>query len=285
MQQVLVRLFLVFILVGLTGCSAMISSATGRFADNLSNGILNQDDPQIVADGAPAYLLLIDGMINDNPDDVTLLSAGAKLYGAYASVFVEDPKRSLSMTEKALDYSSRAMCQKLKSVCTQRNEPFDQFEKSLAAVREDDLQLVYDFAVNWAGWIRARSDDWNAIGSLPKVKASLERVVALDPEFDQGGAQLYLGVMGTLLPPAMGGKPDLAKAHFEQALRITGGKNLIAKVLYAEHYARLVFDRKLHDRLLNEVLNAETRVPGYTLMNTIAKEQATKLLASGKDYF
>jgi hypothetical protein len=56
-------------------------------------------------------------------------------------------------------------------------------------------------------------------------------------------------------------------------------------VLYAERYARLVFDRELHDRLLKEVLAADAKVPGYTLSNLIAKEQAQKLLASGKDYF
>jgi hypothetical protein len=47
----------------------------------------------------------------------------------------------------------------------------------------------------------------------------------------------------------------------------------------------LVFDQKLHDRLLNEVLEAKTDVPGYTLSNTLAKKRARELLKSGKDYF
>ena len=263
----------------------MMSSATGRFADSLSNGILNQNDPQIVADGAPAYLLLIDGLIGDNPDDATLLAAGAKLYGAYASVFVKDPERSMLMTEKALQYSTRAMCQKLKSVCAQRDKPYEEYVKSLANIDRDDLPLVYTFAVSWAGWIQARADDWSAIGSLPKVKASLERVVTLDPEYDRGGAQLYLGVMATLLPPALGGKPKLARSHFESALTMSQGKNLMAKVLFAERYARLVFDQALHDRLLAEVISADTEAPGYTLSNTLAKERAKILLAGSKEYF
>ena len=285
-MSILVRqIALILLLASLTGCSAMMSSATGRLADSLSDGILNQDDPQIVADGAPAYLLLIDGMIQDNPDSIPLLSSGATLYGAYASVFVKDPKRSLKMTEKALTYSIRAMCEKLETLCASRDKPYEEYSKALGSVHQSDLKLVYNFAVNWAGWIRARSDDWNAIGDLPKVRASLERVVTLDPDYDNGGAQLYLGVMGTLLPPAMGGKPEKAKAYFENAIRISKGKNLMAKVLYAQHYARLVFDRDLHDKLLKEVLAAPTRETGYTLMNTLAKEQARELLASGKDYF
>ena len=46
-----------------------------------------------------------------------------------------------------------------------------------------------------------------------------------------------------------------------------------------------MFDRKLHDRLLREVLDAKTHVPGYTLMNTLAQKEARELLKSGEDYF
>ena len=59
----------------------------------------------------------------------------------------------------------------------------------------------------------------------------------------------------------------------------------MAKTLEAEFYARLVFDQALHDRLLGEVLAAEPRAPGYTLINTLAQQRARKLLESGKDYF
>jgi hypothetical protein len=56
-------------------------------------------------------------------------------------------------------------------------------------------------------------------------------------------------------------------------------------VEYARRYARLVFDRKLHDRLLNEVLAADTEVPGFTLSNVLAQRQARELLQSAEDYF
>ena len=91
--------------------------------------------------------------------------------------------------------------------------------------------------------------------------------------------------MATLLPKAMGGKPAEGQAYFERAMKMSDGKNLMVKVMYAERYARLVFDKELHDRLLKEVLAAEAKAPGYTLGNLLAKEQARKLLASSKDYF
>jgi hypothetical protein len=103
--------------------------------------------------------------------------------------------------------------------------------------------------------------------------------------YQDGASHLYLGVLATFIPPALGGKPDVGRRHFERALEISKDKNLMVKVLYAQHYARLIFDQKLHDRLLNEVLKAKTDVPGYTLSNTLAQERAKELLKSGEDYF
>ena len=76
-----------------------------------------------------------------------------------------------------------------------------------------------------------------------------------------------------------------AKQHFEKAIAISQGKNLMAKVLYAEKYARLIFDQALHDKLLNQVLKTEPRMRNFTLTNMLAQNQAKALLKSGKDYF
>jgi hypothetical protein len=59
----------------------------------------------------------------------------------------------------------------------------------------------------------------------------------------------------------------------------------MAKVEYARRYARLVFDRPLHDRLLEEVVGAPAEAPGLTLSNTLAKTQARELLASAPQHF
>ena len=74
-------------------------------------------------------------------------------------------------------------------------------------------------------------------------------------------------------------------AWFERAVALSEGRNLLARVLFAEHYARLVFDRELHDEQLRQVLDAEPDVPDLTLQNTYAKEQAQQLLDGADDYF
>ena len=96
---------------------------------------------------------------------------------------------------------------------------------------------------------------------------------------------MYLGVFETLAPAVLGGTPELGREHFERAIELSGGRFLMARVLLAEHYGRLVFDRELHDRELRTVLDSEPRQRGMTLANLIAQERARALLESADEYF
>ncbi len=273
------------LLAALAGCAALTSSATSRLADSVSGAILNQTDTATVRDGAPAYLLLIDGLIDGDPDNQDLLLAGASLYGAYASAFVDDEARALRLSDRSRGYGRRALCLRRRDLCARIDEPFREFEPGLAELRRSDVPALYGFAVSWAGWVQANSDDWAAVAEIPKIEASLQRVVALDESYEHGSAHLYLGVLATLLPQALGGQPEVGRQHFELAIELSGGRNLMAKVLFAQNYAMLVFDRELHDELLNQVLGANPVARDLTLSNTLAQELASELLQGADDYF
>ena len=270
--------------VATTGCAALIGRVTSGVAADLESAILGSDDPAVIRDGAPAYLIMLDALGQDG-NNPALLRAGASLNSAYATAFVEDLERRKKLTAKALRLAERAACLEVAWLCEARSLPFDEFEQQAATLGAKDVPAAYALAASWAGWIQARSDDWNAVADLGRVKPLMARLVELDERYENGGPRLYMGVFETLLPPALGGKPELGRAHFERALAITRGRHLLVKVFYAESYARLVFDRALHDRLLGEVLAAETEAEGLTLMNAIAQDRATALLASADDYF
>jgi hypothetical protein len=268
-----------------TGCSATLENATSSFANDLSEAMLNQDDPETVRDGAPAYLLLIDTLVEGSPDSLDMLVAAAKLYSAYGSVFVEDGERAKRLTTRAYRYGRRALCLQREAACEWDELEFDAYRTALESLGKADIPALEAYTVSWLAYSRAHADDWIVLAELPKVEWALERLYALNKAESGGRIDVYLGVLNTLRPPALGGRPDVARRHFERAIHLSNGRDLNAKVEYARGYARLVYDRELHDRLLNEVISADPIAPGYTLFNTLAQREAVELLESANEYF
>ncbi|MBT3427546.1 MAG: hypothetical protein HOL98_00730 [Gammaproteobacteria bacterium] len=275
--------FLLVPLLWLSGCASLMNGVTTQLADNLSTAILNSNDVATVREAVPAYLLLIDSFIVNDPNQPELLMAAATLNGAYSVLVGES--RTVILVDKAMDYASRGACLKVAQLCGLTRLPFAAFEQRIQAMTAEDITYLYGYAVAWTGWIQANSGDWNAIGQLARVKLMMARVLELDETWDRGGAHLYLGGLETILPASMGGRPDLGKIHFEKAIQLADGKFLMTKVVYAEQYAKLMFDKVLHDRLLNEVIQADPNFDGMTLTNRIAQERAVVLLADGEEYF
>ena len=276
--------FLLALLVA-SGCASIVSSVTDKLAEDLSRAILNNDDLATVREGVPAFLIVLDALLTSNPDNPGLLTAAARLNASYATGFVADQARQSRLTDKAMALSYRAACSDIDWLCNAREMPFQELESQLIRLQQKDVPTIYAYASSWAGWIQSHSDDWAAIAELARVKALMEKVVELDAGYDDGAAVMYLGVFETLLPPAMGGRPEVGRGHFERAIEISDGRYLMAKVLFAEKYARLVFDRQLHDTLLTEVLIADPYGEALTLINLVAQDQAAALLKSADEYF
>lgn len=266
----------------LSGCVSNIASS---LSESLSAGVLNHDDPPTIADGLPTFLIMLDGLAARNPENKDVLLAGSELYAAYAGSFVEDEMRQKKLAERAKDYGRRALCLQDAAFCAALDESYEDFNAALAVLNEPDLPWLYGYTSAWAGWVQANTSDYLAIADIPKIVAAMQRVIELDSSYRDGQPYIYLGVLATQIPPAAGGKPEEGRAYFEQAIALSDGQNLMAKALFAQFYARLVFDQELHDRLLNEVLDAPTQAPDLTLSNTLAKELAAELLAGSADYF
>jgi len=266
----------------LGGC---VSYVGGLAAETLSSAILNQEDPIVVQSGLPAYLLIVDGFIVQNPERAGMLSAGAELFALYGSRFAVDQEHAAVLTSKARRYGQRAVCIEHEPACEWEGMDYDQFVAELENIEEGQIDYLYAYAVSWLSHLDATSADWTAVAELPWVQAAMERVLALDETYDNGGIHVYLGILYSLRPPALGGQPDVAKAHFERSIALSEGTDLSAKVEYAKRYARMMFDQELHDRLLAEVIEAPVEVPGRTLFNVLAKRDAAELLESSQEYF
>lgn len=269
----------------LSACATMVASAGSGLAGNLTVAMMNQDDPGIVRDGAPAYLLMLDSFVEGAPANKAVLAAAAELYAAYGVVFVDEPLRAERLTSRAQSYGQRALCAADQDLCGIWELPYEEFVVRLGQVRVRDAGVLYTFGLSWIAYIRAHSGDFSALARLPQVEATLERVQQLDPAYQPASVERYLGILNTIRPPALGGKFESGLAHFERALALSGGRDLGIKVDYARYYARALYDRELHDRLLREVVAADPVERGLTLFNTLAQDEAGELLASADEYF
>ncbi|HVF34241.1 MAG TPA: TRAP transporter TatT component family protein [Candidatus Saccharimonadia bacterium] len=269
----------------LSGCANLASNAMAGLGRDLTAGVLNQDDPQTVADGLPAYLLLLDGLLEGDPGNDAMLLAASRLNGAYAGGFVDDAARRTQLSRKSLDLARRATCAREPGFCAALDADFERYDAAVARLGPEQLELAYALASAWAGVVQADSGDLNRIAELPKIESLFRRIVALDRGHDHGGALMYLGVLSSLRPESLGGTPAAGREAFEAAIEVSGGNNQMARVLYAEYYARLTFDQALHDRLLEAVIAADPKAPGLTLANVLAQRRARVLLESGQAYF
>ena len=280
-----ILVLLIAAIMGLSGCSSLISGATKNLAAQLQDTISNHNDPEVVKAALPAYMLLLESMQDAEDPSVDSLTSAAELYVAYSAAFVTEPHRQKKLSQRGFDYAQTAICAHKAAFCDLKSSDYASFLDIVEQAELQDVPVLGTFGAAWGTWLKANSDDFNAIADLPKITRLMERLVVLEDDFQQGNGHLYLGIIHTLTPPAVGGKPALAKKHFERAIEISGGKNLMMKVTYAQQYARMLFDRELHDKLLTEVVEADPKVPGLTLNNTLAQDAARALLASADDYF
>ena len=269
----------------LSGCSVIVKKVGNGFSHSLQEVMKNHNDIETIEAALPTYMLLSDSLIQRHPDSVDAHLTGVTLYSSYAGLIPQKNKiRVKRLSDKAREYAFQALCLEEEKLCDVNNMPFKKFE---AVFNQSDLEieLLFTVASTWAGWIKNNQGDWNAVAQLAKAQAMMEEVIERDERYRHGQAHMYMGVIESAVPPSAGGDLEKAKKHFEQAVTFSDGKNLMAKVLYAQSYARMMFDEDLHKRLINEVLEADAKAQDLTLMNMAAKKRARKLAKSAEEYF
>ena len=276
---------IIVVSVSLSGCSSLVSRAATGFTNNLTAAVLNQDDPAIVRDGVPTLLLTLDSLIEGSPDNPDLLAAGARLYASYGALFVNDPVRASRLTTRARRYASTAMCETYEPSCNWANSNYDEFIETLSGVGSKQADFLFTYGFASLAYLRAHSSDWNSLAELPQIEALLDHYLDINSDTVDSSVYTFMGILLTLRPPALGGEPERAREFFERAIAESNGHDLSAKVEYAKGYAKLLYERELHDELLNDVISADPYQDGFVLSNIMAQEEAAILLAEADDYF
>lgn len=273
------------LVMSLSGCSALMSSAATGLAENVSGAMFNQVDPETAKDALPTFIVLLDSFLEEDPYDPDILSSGAQMYATYGAVFADDEVRASRLTTRGRNYAQTAMCVVYEASCDWPGATYDEFVATLDGIDADDAELLFTYGFASLAYLRAHASDWNSLAELPQVEAALNHYMTIAGDDINTSAYTFMGVLLTLRPPALGGEPERAREFFEKAIDLTNGKDLSVKVEYAKGYAKLLYERELHDRLLNEVVAADPDQDGYVLTNVMAQEEALTLLAEADDYF
>ncbi len=255
--------------------------------DNARDAALASDDLRTFQDAAAANLFLLEGLIRTDPGNAELRLNAAMLYFSYAfsSHEQDDPEYASKLYLKGLGHGQAAL-RKNKKLATDWGMPFEEFEKTLPALREKDVPAAVWTAANWAQFISLHLDSTAVLRDIPKVTALLERVAALDGSYFEGLPHVMIGSLYAFRPPLFGGSPEKSLANFELAFAISGDSFLLSKYYYARYYLYRVQEQEEFARVLEKV--AEEPALGedpYRLLNLIARQKSATLLGEIDELF
>ena len=260
--------------------------AAALLVQDVAKAAYKQSDLRIIRQGMPAYLMLMDGMVEAWPDNEQLLIAAAQAYSSFGSVFGSDQDKEYLklISTKARAYALRALVQR--GFRDPVGSSFDDFEKAVKASGKKDVPYIFWAATCWAGWIMINLDSMEALAELPRVELMMRRALELDEGFYYGGPHLFMGMWFASRPAIAGGDLKKAQRHFLRALEQGEGKFLMAYVYYADNYARRALDKDLFVTTLEKVLETPADCsPELTLLNTVAQQKAKELLGRVDELF
>ena len=280
---------LLLLALALAGCSTsrMAVQATLPLVESQIQAMQEERDPVLAQKAIPANLKMLEGLLKQDPENTWILENLAEGFCGYAFSFLEDtePDRASSLYERGKKYALSATI-----IRTGRKKweglSLDEWSRALNEVEDSHQPALFWLGQCWGSWLSLNLDSVEAFSSLPRIDALMNRAVALDPDFHYAGPHLFLGAYYGGRSRMLGGNPDKARNHFDQALRITGGKYLLVSFLYAKTYAVQNQDQKLFKTQLEKVLEASDDVlPEQRLANQIAKRKAAVLLGKIDELF
>jgi hypothetical protein len=217
-----------------------------------------------------------------DPSDLEALIYLTRGFYFLADSHLDDIEKKKQIYEKAAAYGEKAMATNLafkKKVSSGKS-----VEEALDVLTKSEVPAIYWTAASLGKWAKA-SGIAAALKYKTRIKALIERVEQLDPNFFFGAAQRYWGGFYAVAPSFAGGDLKKSKVNFDRSISIAP-EYIGTKVLMAEVYWTKAQDKKEFERTLKEVLNSSyDKHPEIGPENSWEKKKAQKLLDKGNELF
>ncbi len=295
MSQAMGRLALLAGLVlSLPGCALVKHKAVGMVASTLASSgdvFTRDDDLELVGQAIPFGLKLYESLLDSAPKNKDLLLATCSNFTQYGVAFLETDAmvlreanhhdeivhlndRALKLYLRARGYCLRAMEVRFPGIGPKLlTDP----AAALTKARKADVPLLYWTAASWGSAIALGLDRPDLPIDMPTVRALAERAVALDETWSKGALHEMLISLDSL-PPALGGSPERARAHFKRAVELQRGLSPGPYVALALGQALPAQDRAEFRTLLDQALAIDPEQEPSTRLVTLVQQRRARAL-------
>jgi hypothetical protein len=275
----------------LGGCSMnrLVADRTAAMLEQALPGFYEESDLALARDALPATLKILEGLQRASPGNAKLGAILAQGYCSFAFAFLEDSdnhadlERAKSLYWRGYQYGLSVLDEHVRRAST---GTLDDLQGALAQLGKSDLPALFWTGYCLGNWVNLNKADVGALAQVSRAELIMHQVAALDGTFYHGGAHLFYAVYFGSRPRALGGDPQVAREHLEQAMKVDGGRFLMPLLFMAQFVAVPTQDQALFDASLKQVCEAPVDLmPSERLANQIAKKRAQKLQALRQDLF
>jgi predicted anti-sigma-YlaC factor YlaD len=278
----------------LPGCALVKHKAVGMVASTLASSgdvFTRDDDLELVGQAIPFGLKLYESLLDSAPKNKDLLLATCSNFTQYGVAFLETDAlvlgeaqhhdevaklndRALKLYLRARGYCLRAMEVRFPGIGPKLlSNP----APALAAARKSDVPLLYWTAAAWGSAIALGLDRPDLSIDMPTVRALADRALALDETWSKGALhEMFISLDS--LPPALGGSPERARAHFKRAVELQAGRSPGPYVALALGQALPAQDRAEFRALLDQALAVDPEKEPSTRLVTIVQQRRARAL-------
>ncbi|MEA2079446.1 MAG: TRAP transporter TatT component family protein, partial [Pseudomonadota bacterium] len=204
-------LILAMLLPWLGACSTgqMVARTSTAIMDGNVDAMNRETDLALAEAAMPASLKLIEGLIQEDPNNTELLTYAAQGFYGYAFGFVElsDRQRAETLYERGASYGKRAL-RAFGVDIDLAIASVDEIDETVGKLGKRAVPALFWTASNWAKQIDLKRTDPAYIAQLASTERLMHRVLELQADFYYGGAYVYYGVYYGSRAPMLGGNFD-----------------------------------------------------------------------------
>ncbi len=217
-----------------------------------------------------------------NPADLDALIYLTRGYYFLADGHQQDIDQKKKTYEIAASFGEKAMATNAAfkaSIDSGKN-----VEESLPTLTKTEVPAIYWTAASLGKWAKA-SGIAAALKYKTRIKAMIEKVESLQPDYFFAAPSRYWGAFYAVAPSFAGGDLGKSKINFDKSIKLAP-EYLGTQVLFAELYLTKKGMKKEFEETLNAVISSKQDMhPELGPENTIEKKKAKRLLEKKDDLF